>query len=558
MKVIVTLNADLVRTPIGTRSRLADELGGVTILARTVDRVSRITSVAGVYVFCPTEQRDRCAALLADTGATVCQHDAGPPPWATLVRTARKWSLDGWRGGIGGATSFDEYTDVRLIAGLLETTEADAVLSVPPAAVLFDPALGETIIAHRKEIGEEAKMSFIQGPPGMTALLLDTEIIKELADKSLPVGAIFGYKPEAPQKDMIFEPCCCPTSADVRFATGRLVADTDRAVQRIRRILTTSRATNPDPDANPNAEAIGCHLIEEDERGTESAPCEVEIELTTDDPYPASALRPRGARVPARGPISLECIRKVASQLAARDDALCVLGGFGDPLRHPQLPAILDALRPTEGDGVYGLAVATSAVDLTDDVIDLLISHRVDVVSVALDAWTPKTYKAIQSPNGETAADLEAVLNRLDRLAAAKVDRQSVAPLVVPQFCKSHKNLHEMDAFYDGWMLRLGIVSITGFNHFSHRLLDQSVIQMAPAARTPCRRVRSRTLVLADGRVTLCDQDFEGSCANGNAGQSSLADLWTTKALSNVRQAHVSGSSDLPVICGSCDEWHRP
>jgi Iron-sulfur cluster-binding domain/Radical SAM superfamily len=566
VKVIATLNANLAQTPIGTRSRLADELGGATVLARTVERVSQIPSVSGVYVFCPADQLSRCSAILTGTGATTCQHSAGPPPWSNLVRAARKWSLDGWRGGIGGATSFDEYTDVRLIAGLLETTDADAVLSIPPGAVLFDPALGEKIIDHRREIGDEAKMSFIQGPPGLTAVLLDADVIKELADKSLPIGAIFGYKPESPQKDMIFEPCCCPTSADVRFATGRLVADSDRAVARIQRMLKSDPDPDRDPNINLSAEAIGRRLIEEDERGREPFPCEVEIELTADDPYPSNVLRPRWPRVSGRGrgrgPMSVDCIRKIAAELSARDDVLCVLGGFGDPLRHSQLPAILEALRPTEPSGscggVFGLAVRTSAVDLTTDVIDLLIDHRVDILNVTLDAWTSETYQAMQSPDGEVAASLEAVRESLDRLAATKADRQSVSPLVVPEFCKSRDNIHEMDEFFDGWMVRLGIASITGFNHFGGRLPNLSVINMAPAARTPCRRVRSRAFILADGRVTLCDQDFEGKYTVGSIGQASLADIWAGDELSRARDAHVSGSVDLPAICGSCNEWHRP
>lgn len=550
MSVIATLNVDLERTPIGTRSRLAEELGGATILARTVERVLRICSVSGVYVFCPTDQRDRCGAILAGTRATVCQHNAGLPPWATLIRVARKWSLDGWRGGIGGATSFDEYTDVRLIAGLLETTEADAVLSIPPAAVLFDPGIGERIIAHRREIGDDARMSFVQAPPGLAAILLDSDLVKELADKSLPIGAIFGYKPEAPQKDLIFEPCCCPTPADIRFATGRLIADTDRAVARIQRRL----AAEPLADA----EAIGRSLIDEDERGTESTPFEVEIELTTDDPYPSAVLRPRGASVPSRGPMSIGCLRRLATELASRDDALCVLGGFGDPLRHPQLAAVLEALRPIDGNGVYGLAVRTSAVNLTGETIDLLISHRVDVLNVALDAWTPGLYSSLQTPGGQEVANLELVLDGLARLATAKAERQSVAPLVVPEFCKSRDNLHEMDAFYDGWMQRLGIASLTGFNHFGHRLLDRGVLRMAPSRRTPCRRVRSRAMVLADGRVTLCDQDFEGAHRIGDLGQASLAESWSGATLSSIRGAHRSDSTDLPEICRTCDEWHRP
>jgi len=561
VRVVAALNADLDQTPLGTKSRLADELAGVPILRRTIQRITRTPSVQGVYVFCPTAQRDRIAKLIDGTGATVCQHNAGPPPWATLIRTARKWSLDGWRGGIGGATSFDESTDPRLLAGLLNTAQTDAVLCVPPAAALFDPKLAERIIGHRREIQGDAKMTFAQAPPGLTAILLDADVIKELDSKSLPVGAIFAYKPAAPQKDMIFEPCCCPTSASIRFATGRLIADTDRAIARMQQLLTEG--------ADTDAETIGQRLVEMDERGSEPRPIEVEIELTTDDPYPDNLHRPRGKRVPPRDPMSLDCIARVADELCRCDDMLCVLGGFGDPLRHPDFPAVLKALRPADHTGVFGLAVRTCAADLTDDLITELLDHRVDILNVTLDAWTPQTYAHVQDParsqsgrvrcaDQETDANLAKVLANLDRLAAMKVERQSVAPLVVPELCKSRETIDEMDAFYNGWMDRLGIACITGFNHYGHRLTDRSVIRMAPSTRTPCRRVRSRAMILANGNLTLCDQDFEGTSTIGNVMVATLGDLWGGPTLCDARKAHLANSPELPSLCLKCDEWHRP
>ena len=41
MKVAAVIQADLIETPLGTRSRLADELAGAPVLRRTVERISR-------------------------------------------------------------------------------------------------------------------------------------------------------------------------------------------------------------------------------------------------------------------------------------------------------------------------------------------------------------------------------------------------------------------------------------------------------------------------------------------------------------------------------------
>ena len=129
MNTIAVMQADLEVTPLGTKSRLTEELGGVTIIRRTMDRISRMKRLSAMHVLCPSGHVERCESLLRDTNAVIHGYDANPPPWANLVQPARKWSLDGWRGGIGGTSHFDEFVDARLIAGLLQSGDkADAVL----------------------------------------------------------------------------------------------------------------------------------------------------------------------------------------------------------------------------------------------------------------------------------------------------------------------------------------------------------------------------------------------------------------------------------------------
>ena len=80
MNVIAVIQADLETTTLGTRSRLADELAGVPVLRRTVERLSAAKCIAAVYVLCPLAQRDRCERLIEGTGAIVRRYDA-PPRW---------------------------------------------------------------------------------------------------------------------------------------------------------------------------------------------------------------------------------------------------------------------------------------------------------------------------------------------------------------------------------------------------------------------------------------------------------------------------------------------
>jgi hypothetical protein len=550
MKFIAALQADLEVAPLGTRSRLADELRGVPILRRTVERLALARSLDAVYVLAPSAQRDRCRRILEGTRAEIVAHDAGPSPWSSLVRSARKWSLDSWRGGIGGATSFDEYCDCRLLKELLERVTADAILVVPAAAALLDPDLTEQMIHRRRSADEEVRLVFSPLSPGLTGILLDADLIRELAGSNLPVGWLFGYQPNAPRKDLIFQACCMEAPQSLRFVSGRLIADTERSTRRLADVL----------GARPSValDEIGVWLREEEFKAATVAPREVEIELTTDDPFPNAVLHPRGDRVPSRGPIDLACVRSFAVDLTATDDSLVVLGGFGDPLRHPDFREMLASLRPDGAPGVFGLCVRTRAADLRDATIEAILNTRVDVLNVILDAWTPELFAKLAGPTGTDAVGLEQIVTRIDRLTKLREQRGLATPIVVPEFTKSRLNVHEMDDFFDGWLRRLGAASIVGHSYRAGQVPDLALLNMAPSPREACRRVRSRCLVLADGTVVACDQDFRGTNPLGNLHSHSLGEVWTADSFRRLRSAH--NSQDLAgwPLCTACNEWHRP
>ena len=209
------------------------ELDGTVILRRTVERLLAVQRVETVFVLVPPGQLEPCKKLLERCDVEVRAHQVDPPPWARLVKAARKWSLDGWRGGLGGTCSFDEYVDCRLLAGLLGIVKADAVLAFPPGAPFFDPGLADGMIQLLFDADEQVRLTFAQAPPGVTGLVLRADLIKELVEKSAPIGWVFGYLPDSPHKDLIFQSCCYSVPAALRYASARLFADTDRSMETI-------------------------------------------------------------------------------------------------------------------------------------------------------------------------------------------------------------------------------------------------------------------------------------------------------------------------------------
>ena len=106
-------------------------------------------------------------------------------------------------------------------------------------------------------------------------------------------------------------------------------------------------------------------------------------------------------------------------------------------------------------------------------------------------------------------------------------------------------------------ILTAGAVLISGASHYGGQLEDRAAACMAPLPRLPCRRLQTRCVVLADGRVTRCDQDFNGRHVVGSLTSSSLQDVGQGPALVDLRKAHREQRFALTDICAGCDEWHR-
>ena len=175
------------------------------------------------------------------------------------------------------------------------------------------------------------------------------------------------------------------------------------------------------------------------------------------------------------------------------------------------------------------------------------------MLNVLLDAWSEELYRKLHPGH-----ELSTVTAAIETLSAARGDARQTEPLVVPQITKTVETVDELDDFFDGWIRKEGRAVIEGYSHYAGQLEDRSVIDMSPPTRTPCRRIRTRCLILAAGRLTRCDQDFTGQTAVGSLPDSSLYDLWQALPMQTARNHHTTAQYDALPLFPTCTEWHRP
>lgn len=534
---------DLERSPLGTRSRLADDLLGKTILRRTVERASLSTESARLHLVVPSGQAGRVRELVSGLPCEIETHTAGPPAHQTLVRGGRFWGLDSWRGGAGGFSVFDEDFHAPVLQALLRKTGADAVATIPAAAALFDSAMLDAMIRHARKVDEPTGITFVQAPPGLGPFIIRNHIVDQLAPSTVPPGAILTYQPSHPVGDLTGRETCWRPSVEVIAARGRLLCDTRRSTERVERLLRAGAEAE-----SWDAVRIARWLTEVESRRIEEVPNEIEVELTTELPFRLrSILRPLDGEVPSRGPISMNVIQSVADWIRGFDDVCVVLAGFGEPCLHPNFGEICRILREA---GAAALAVRTTGLVASETIDAAMFETPVDLVEVMLDASTPETYARVWGVD-EYPRALAVLEGRLER----RVRENRVLPLWMPSMVKSRETYEDLEAFVDSWQRRLSMYVVTGQSHCAGQRPDRAVSSLSPPERTTCRRVRSRAVILADGSMITCDQDFKARQVIGRIGEQQPNALWRgTPMLDSIRNRIIG---DAP-LCASCDEWHRP
>ncbi len=297
MKIVAAVFADFTQAPFGGPSQLTTALADQPILVRTLRRVAQAEGPAARCLFVAPPYEAAAAELLRASGVAdrfdLLATDRLPRPRRLLLTAARKWNLDSWRGGLLGATWFDEFVYPPAVAAVFNHYHCDAVLCFEGHQALLDPEVATAMVQRAETTRHESKMVFTQAPPGLAGLLLRREGLQEIIDLDIPVGLVLSYRPELAQSDPIIHEACYHVAPEVVQTRARFVADTRRS----RELLAAALAElGEDVSAAPLcnwARAPG-----HDRAG--GLPVELELELTTADPLPETTLRPRGNRVPSR------------------------------------------------------------------------------------------------------------------------------------------------------------------------------------------------------------------------------------------------------------------
>jgi len=539
-KIPVIVWADLDVGPLGLGSKLREEIGGEPVLRRSMRGVCRSVESGEQIVYCSAGQAGEVKSMLSGLAVEVVGISFEMPGWWAGLQASRKWAMDGWRGGILSSCAFDEDLLVHVVAEIGRQRNAYAIMSVSAHAAWVDPSLLDRQILHYEKHKEGVKVCFTQAPPGLAGLVLSMEVLNTLPQTAKIAGSILGYHPESPQMDLISHAPNMTLEPEIIHTGIRFICDTQRSLALGRRL-----AEQLDAETATATEIVRLAKREADAILTKY-PQEIELEAVSGWNW-NKGYRPSPEK--ARGPIDVDLVlQRVAELSEVSDDLLVHVGGFGESTRHPQLAALVENLPQA---GAFGISMQTTGL-FEPSIVQRVASLPIDILTFLVDVPQRELYIKNMGVDG-----LPKVLENLDAMMQAVLGLRKSTPLVIPVMIKTYETMELMKEFFDQWIGKAGWSIIEGFSDYAGQIPDLAVSSMAGPRRRACRQIFGRMTVLADGRVVICNQDFNGLQTAGSIRDQSLMEIWEGEVLAGLRAAHREERFGCNSLCEKCRQWHR-
>lgn len=529
---------------MGTARDLAEPfLCGLNPLQMMLGRLARCRRLDRVVLLAQDEGEVRRLMGGAPAGMRIEFIRSDGPPMgerSRAIRGARLWAGACWRGGPGAGTVFDEVVSPRAMADVARGLGLDAAVVVGADWALVDPGLVDALIERHLESPDRHRLTFTQAAPGLAPCVIEGALLSEFAGALdtggafASIGGLLGYLPRQSRLrvDQIAGPTCVHVAPVVRDAQARLIPDSGPR----RAALIEALAPLGERVMEAGAEEIARLVAAADP--AEAMARDLVLELCTGRRTSGvrAAWRPGLAEMVERAPMAGDVARRLIEELAAgRADGAVTFSGCGDPILHPDLPALVQAAR---GAGV-GVHVRTDLV-CPRDRVEALLEARPDVVSVDLMADSAATYRAVMGADlfEIVRPNLEHMLSRRGRAGGIPT------PWIVPRITRCDAVYEEVESFYDRWLTLCGSACI---DPLPEGVPGQRIEPLPVPAGAARRAWSGRMLVLCDGRVPASEHDLAGEHAVADASKDGLGAAW--RRLLNHRKRiareHGAGHPDL-------------
>lgn len=208
-----------------------------------------------------------------------------------------------------------------------------------------------------------------------------------------------------------------------------------------------------------------------------------------------------------------------------------------EPLLHPKL---IEYIEYAKEKGLYVDFDSNGGfLDKIDQ--ERLIKSGVDSIVFSVTGSRPETYRRFQ---GE---DLDRIEKNIRGFISLRDCLGMKKPEISMQFIKSSDTENEISEYVRKWDSISDNINITGLSDY-YDPKDKS-----SRKKRFCPFLWTYLVVLSDGTIVPCCQDYEGKLSLGNINETSLLTAWRSEKLLHLRKLHENREGDKIGLCKDCD-----
>ncbi|KKL19483.1 hypothetical protein LCGC14_2465000, partial [marine sediment metagenome] len=252
-----------------------------------------------------------------------------------------------------------------------------------------------------------------------------------------------------------------------------------------------------------------------------------------------------------KGHMDWSLFRSVVDQVA--DSAEIIkLHWVGEPLLHPR---IAEMIRYARDRSSARLHLSTNASLLTRELAEDIRTAGLDRITFSLDSANASTYNTIRI-NG----DYDTVVGNVEHFVEAVESKGG--PLCEVKLIQMTRNSDQIESFRRKWStyetVAVNIMWLSDWAGNVRGFEDESpyINPVSRRSRTPCSDLWFKMQVNWMGQIALCCFDAFGSHILGDFRTDSLAEIWHSQTVRELRKQHLQHR--FPAPCASCRDWAQP
>lgn len=223
----------------------------------------------------------------------------------------------------------------------------------------------------------------------------------------------------------------------------------------------------------------------------------------------------------------------------------------GEPLMHPHF---VDFIKYAKSKGVGPIQMASNGLLLSDEYQDKLIDAGIDYISFSLDTISESVYSESRL-NGDLGVSSKNVENM-----GLKCKERKNKGLFAPTLQVSTINIKQykdtQDEFISKWKNYVDVVRVYEEHDEFGRLVNPIIRAKLDIfdKRLPCRKIYTDMVIYWNGKLALCNYDWDEKRIIGDVSRTSLQDAWNSDEYERIRDMHSRCSFD-DSICSKCHHW---